>query len=301
MDPHSTHSSSRRRLKVGLPVIAAAVLAIGGLSAPASGQTTDGAADPDTVRLLTVRAANTEHFLENLVTGFEEESGYDVVISEGEMDIFDRARNSAADIVMAHLGFEELHEFVTDGYGHWPATVMSNSVVFLSPPDDPAQIKTAANPVEAFARIAAGEHPFVVNNLGETLFITDTVWNAAGRPDKGAWYIDRGLSGPPAVRLADQLDAYTIFGLHPFLMMKNAQPPMPPPPNLDAVPYDDSLMQRILATVVVKRPPGRVNQEGALALQEYLVRPDVQATIRSTALEEVAAPVFWPAANQNDN
>lgn len=300
MDPHSDQRYVLRRLKIGLPAAAAVVLAIGVLSAPASGGTTEDAADSGTVRLLTVRAANTEHFLENLVTGFEQESGYDVVVTEGEIDIFDRARASEADIVMAHLGFTELHEFVTDGYGHWPATIMSNSVAFISPPDDPAQIKTATNPVEAFARIAEKEHPFVVNNLGETLFITDTVWNAAGRPEKGAWYIDRGLSGPPAVRLADQLDAYTIFGLHPFLMMKNAEPP-PPPPNLDAVLYNDSLMQRILATVVVKRPPGRVNEEGALALQEYLVRPDIQATIRNFRLEGFDMPVFWPAANQNDN
>ena len=300
MDPRPDRSRLQRRVSVGVPVALAALLALGGLSAPASGGTTDGEADPGTVRLLTVRAANTQRFLENLVTGFEQESGHDVVVTEGEIDIFDQARASDADIVMAHLGFTELHEFVTDGYGHWPATVMSNSVAFLSPPNDPAEIKTAADPVEAFARIAAKQHPFVVNNLGETMFITDTVWNAAGRPEKGAWYIDRGLSGPPAVRLADQLDAYTIFGLHPFLMMRNAAPP-PPPPDLDAVLYDDSLMQRILATVVVNRPPGQVNEEGALALQQYLVRPDIQATIRNFRIEGFDLPVFWPAANQNDN
>jgi tungstate transport system substrate-binding protein len=303
MDPRPNRSHLRRRASVGIPVGVAALLALGGLPAPATGGETEDAIDGNTVRLLTVRAANTEHFLENLVTGFERESGYDVIVTEGEIDIFDQARASEADVVMAHLGFTELHEFVTEGYGHWPATIMSNSVAFISPPNDPAQIKTAADPVEAFARIAENEHPFVVNNLGETLFITDTVWNAAGRPEKGAWYIDRGLSGPPAVRLADQLDAYTIFGLHPFLMMKNPppEPPMPPPPDLDAVLYDDSLMQRILATVVVKRPPGRVNEEGALALQQYLVRPDTQAIIRNTGLAEFAPPAFWPAANQNDN
>jgi tungstate transport system substrate-binding protein len=303
MDPRPDRSHLHRRVSVGIPVAVAALLALGGLPAPASGGETEDAIDGNTVRLLTVRAANTQHFLEDLVTGFEQESGYDVVVTEGEIDIFDQARASAADIVMAHLGFTELQEFVTEGYGHWPATIMANSVAFISPPNDPAQIKTATDPVEAFARIAEGEHPFVVNNLGETLFITDAVWNAAGRPEKGAWYIDRGLSGPPAVRLADQLDAYTIFGLHPFLMMKNPppEPPMPPPPDLDAVLYNDALMQRILATVVVKRPPGRVNEEGALALQQYLARPDTQATIRNFRLEGFDLPVFWPAANQNDN
>jgi tungstate transport system substrate-binding protein len=296
MDPRSNKPHRGRRLKVGLPVAAAVLIALSGLSAPASGGTTEDAVDLSTVRLLTVGAANTDHFLENLVAGFEAESGYDVIVTEGAIDIFDRARASEADIVMAHFGFTELEDFVTEGYGHWPATVMSNSVVFLSPPGDPAEIKSAADPVEAFARIATQEHPFVVNNLGETLFITDTVWNAAGRPEKGDWYIDLGLSGPQAVRAAAQRGAYTIWGLHPFFMIQDSSQPV----NLEAVPYDDSLMQRILATVVVKRPPGRVNEEGALALQEYLVRPDTQANIRNAGIRGIQ-PIFWPAANQNDN
>lgn len=301
MDPHSNQLHVPRRLKIGLAAAAAAILAIGVLSAPASGGTTDDAADPDTVRLLTVGAALTDQqFQEEIVTAFEQESGLDVTVAVGMQDIFDQARRSEADIVMSHFGFVELERFVTEGYGHWPAMVMSNSVAFISPPEDPVGIQDAADPYEAFQRIADARHPFVVNNLGETLFISDTLWNAAGQPDKGDWWIDEGLSGPPAVRRADQLDAYTIFGLHPFLNMLAAEPP-PPRPNLKAVLYDDSLMQRIMATVVVKRPPGRVNEEGAFAFQEFLVRPDTQAAIRALTTKSGFQPFLWPAANQNDN
>lgn len=296
MDPHSDQPHLIRRLKVGLPVAAAAILAIGVLSAPASGGTTEDAVAGSTVRLLHVGAADTDNFLDVLVAPFEKESGYDVVPTMGGIDIFDQARASEADIVMAHLGFTELQEFVTDGYGHWPAPVMSNTVVFLVPPMDPVGIANAADPVAALRMIAEAEHPFVVNNLGETRFIFDTVWNAVGRPD-GDWIIDPGLSGPAAVREAARRGAYTLWGLHPFLMLQNS----PQPVNLTAQIYNDSLMQRILATVVVNRPPGRVNEEGALAFQEYLVRPDTQATIRNFRLEGFDMPVFWPAANQNDN
>jgi tungstate transport system substrate-binding protein len=287
-------------LALGVPIAMAALLAIGGLSAPTTGGTTEDASDPKTVRLLTVGAALTDQkFQQEIVTAFEDESGLDVTVSVGMQDIFNRARRSEADIVMAHFGFTELQDFVSEGYGHWPAMVMSNAVAFISPPEDPVGIKDAADPYEAFARIAEAEHPFVVNNLGETLFVTDTVWNAAGQPEKGDWYIDEGLSGPPAVRRADQLDAYTIFGLHPFEMMLRT--PQPPPPNLTAVLYDDSLMQRIIATVVVKRPPGRVNEEGALSFQDYLIRPDTQAAIRALTTNSGFQPFLWPAANQNDN
>jgi hypothetical protein len=59
-------------------------------------------------------------------------------------------------------------------------------------------------------------------------------------------------------------------------------------------------MQRIIATVVVKRPSD-VNRKGALALQRYLTDPATQAQIRSFRLPGIDLPVFWPAGNQNDN
>jgi tungstate transport system substrate-binding protein len=255
-----------------------------------------GGADGDTVRLLTIGATRTGGFLDGLVADFEASSGYDVVVTNAGTDIIEQAGNGEADLVMVHLGFTPLHEFVQAGRGHWPATVFSNSVAFLAPPDDPAGIAGAGDPVEAFERIAQHEAPFVVNHLGETRYITDLLYDATGSPDPAGWLIDLGQSGVPAVREAEQRDGYTLWGLHPFLMLRQQQ-------GVDLAPvlYDDSLLQRIIATTVVKRPPGRVNEEGAFALQEYLTQPATQARIRAFGLPGIDGPVFWPAGNQNDN
>jgi tungstate transport system substrate-binding protein len=290
------HSRSRqhawRRTGLVLCVAAALLVSLGTVSA-ATGDG-DGAED-STVRLLTIGATRTGGFLDGLVADFEEASGYTVVVTNAGPDIFDQARHGNADLVMAHLGFTPLHDFVASFRGHWPATVFSNTVAFLIPPDDPAGVRDAADPVEAFELIAEAEAPFVVNNLGETLYITDTLWNAVGRPD-GEWFIDLGQSGVPAVREAERRGGYTIWGLHPFLNLRQQQGV-----DLEPVVYNDSLMQRIIATVVVRRPRLLVNEKGAFALQEYLTQPATQAQIRSFRLPGIDEPVFWPAGNQNDN
>lgn len=290
----------RRSLAAMLTVPAAAILLTAGSSLPASSETaTDDAVDPSTVRVLHVGAANTDGLLGQLAAEFEAESGLDVVLTQGQQDIMDRARRSEADLVLVHLGFTPLHDFVTEGRGRYPATILSNAVAFLVPPDDPAGIREVDDPYAAFAAIAASESAFVVNNLGETRYITDTLYEAAGRPDPGDWFLDLGLSGPQAVTAASQRGAYTLWGLHPFLQF-------PMDLDLEAELYDDSIMQRIIASTVVRRPPGQVNEEGALAFQQFLTQPATQATIRAFELQDpdhppIDGPIFWPAANQNDN
>lgn len=302
----STESRGRRlarRAAASIPIAAVPLLVLGNLpAAPDDGMTTSGSADPSTVRVLSVGAALTGGMFDDLVDDFEAESGYTVTVTVGGVDIMDRARAADADIVLVHHGFTPLYDFVTDGRGMFPATVMSNTVALLIPPDDPAGVRDLNDPFEAFGAIAASESPFVVNNLGETRYITDILYEAAGGPDPGDWFIDLGQSGPPAVVAASQRGAYTIWGLHPFLNLRQQRPL-----NLEAVVYNDSIMQRIMATTVVRRPPGRVNQVGALAFQEYLTAPATQAQIRAFRLPpidghpDIEEPVFWPAGNQNDN
>lgn len=285
-----------RRTGASLTIAVVTLFALSGSPASPEVGAASGSEDQSNVRLLTVGAALTGGMFQNLVADFEEESGYRVTVTAGGQDIFDQAGAGEADIVMSHLGFTELHDFVSQGLGRWPTTVLSNTVVFTVPPDDPAGVRDAGDPFEAFEAIAEHESPFVVNNLGETLYISDTLWDAAGRPDKREWFIDLGQSGAPAVREAAQRGGYTIWGLHPFLNLQREQPV-----DLEPVVFNDSLMQRIIATVVVRRPPGKVNQEGALALQEYLADPATQARISSFRLPGIDEPVFWPAGNQNDN
>lgn len=295
MRAQSRRARNKVRLTaVSVPVVAVLLLTFIGLTAPPDVRAVE--ENQSGIRVLTVGAARTGGLLDDLIAEFEEETGTEVAVTTAGVDIFDQARTGEADLVVAHLGFTELHDFVAEGRGRWPATILSNTVAFIVPPGDPAGVGGAGDAVEAFRLIAESQSPFIVNELGETQYITDTLWNATDRPDKGDWFLELGLSGAPAVREADRRGAYTLWGLHPFLMLRQQQPL-----NLEPVLLDDSLLQRIIASVVVQRPPGRVNERAARTLESYLVDPATQADIRNFRLPGIDGPVFWPAGNQNDN
>jgi tungstate transport system substrate-binding protein len=250
------------------------------------------------VRLAAIPAVQLGGLLGELLAVFEAETGYRVAVSESShAAAFARARSGEADLTITHFGVPELREFVGEGLGRWPQLVLSNSFVFLGPPADPAGIRATGDPVTGLAQIAQTRTPFVVNNLAEPAFMTDTLWHAAGAPDRDGWYVDEGLSGPAAMQAAAARGGYTIWGLHPFLMLREQQPI-----DLAPVLFPDSLLQRGIASVVVN--PGRtrrVNLRGALALERFLSSTETQGRIRAFRHPAFDEPVFWPAAHHNDN
>jgi len=249
-----------------------------------------------TVRLGTVGAVQTGGLLTQLLASFQADSGYEVAVSTGTAtDLYAQARAGELDLVASHLGLAELVEFVEDRAGRWPQLVLSTVFAFIADPDDPAGIAGATDAVDAFARIAATQSPFVVNDLANPRSVVETLWHAAGQPDRTGWYTDPGVSGPAAVQLAAQLGGYTLWGLHPFLALQQQQPT-----GMRAVLSGDSLLQRAVATVVVRPGWGRrVNLSGALALEQFLATPQTQGRIRRFRHPMFDLPIFWPAAHHS--
>jgi tungstate transport system substrate-binding protein len=266
-------------------------------AAPAAAEpATAPAHHPDTVRLGTVPAAATGGLLNQLVAGFQAQHPYQVVITTGNAaDLYAQAGSGELDLVLSHLGLTELADFVGRRAGRWPQLVLATSFAYLAAADDPAGIRDATDAVDAFDRIATSQSPFVVNNLGNVRFVIDTLWHAAGEPDQTGWWVDNGLSGPAAAQAAEQLGGYTLWGVHPFLAFEQQQGT-----SLQAVLSSDSLLQRVVASVVV-RPSWtrRVNLPGALALEQFLLAPQTQGTIRRFRHPRFALPLFWPAAHHN--
>jgi hypothetical protein len=85
---------------------ATAALLLGGAAASGEGLEFP---DPSVVRLLTLGAVLTEDdstgatLRDDIMADFEAQTGYEVVVTQGNIDLFDQARFGGADIVMAHL------------------------------------------------------------------------------------------------------------------------------------------------------------------------------------------------------
>ncbi len=253
------------------------------------------AADPP-LRLAVVNTPKASGLIDALVAQYQSASGRRVEVRAGE-DVFERARDGKADLVIAHLGKPGMEAFVRDGYGAWPKTVFSNQAAIIGPKSDPAGIRGLNDATEAFRRIARSKSPFVANRLAGVDYLTALLWEGAGRPDKTGWYIDEGVGKGRAIRLAGSKRGYVIFGAIPFLRVRDKQGS-----ELELLVTGDPLLQRVMASVVVRRDKlAGVDQVGAEAFQSWLLTPAVQAGMARYVTPGASAQLWWPAARHNAN
>jgi tungstate transport system substrate-binding protein len=255
-----------------------------------------GAPNGSFIRIAAVNTPEYSGLLDTLIADFETQSGYGVTVYQGE-DVYEQARAGNADLIISHYGKAGLKPFIQEGFGQWPLAVFSNQIVLAGPPDDPAGIGGSEDLVEAFRRIASSHSPYVVNNLEGLNYLQAIIWEGAGRPEKGSWYIDSGVGQADAIHAAAERGAYVLWGAFPFLQIQQQE-------NLSLQPMvlRDALLQRLMVSVVVdpdKFP--NANIAGATSFQQYLLAPATQARIRGFRVPGIDQPLWWPAGRSNDS
>lgn len=256
---------------------------------PAPGPPTARVVDSTVVRVASVPTAVEGGLLPALFDGFATR-----VELVARPDVYDAARAGKVDLVVSHYGHRDCEQFVLDGLGEWPRTVFSNQMALVGPPSDPARVRGMTDAARAFAQIAAGKHPFVINRIDGVHYLTEILWHAAGSPPRDGWMIDAGTEKEDAMELASKRGAYSLWGLTPFVRTRKQRPL-----QLEPLVLDDPLLQRLMVAVVVRAP--NANQEGARALQSHLLEPATQARIRSTRYPTGDSDaVYWvPAGRDN--
>jgi tungstate transport system substrate-binding protein len=251
-------------------------------------------AEPAVVRLASVKTAVEGNVLPTLIQHFEQASPFRVRLTTGTQ-VYDLAREGKTDLVISHYGHHDAEQFVLDGLGEWPRTIFSNQMVLLGPPGDPAKLRGLADLGEAFAQIARTRSPYVLNAIDGVRYLTEILWNSAGKPDRTGWFIDACGSKDAAIERASQLGGYILWGLTPFLRLAGSRPLA-----LEPLVLADPLLQRMLVSIIVK-PGGvrRVNTAGANALQAFLLAPATQAAIRTIRYPGKQVVSWVPAGRHN--
>lgn len=253
--------------------------------------------EPDPSQTLRLAIVNTPAYsglIEFLVSDFKHISGLDVEVTHSS-DVFSIARSGKADIVIAHYGKADLEEFVLDGYGQWPAMVFSNQAALIGPKQDPAQVKGLQSVAEGFTRIANSQSTFIASPQPGVEYLTDMIWYMAGSPDKASWFIPADKATNQVAQLAEQQQAYFIWGAIPFLKYKQEKGS-----SLEILLSNDSLLQRVMCSIVVN--PNTIsgaNYLGADAFQAYLLRPETQAKIAAFKTNGSDEQLWWPAGRNN--
>lgn len=288
--------SRRAFLKLATTALAVGPTILASATTHAAGPVTAGAANAGVVRIGSVSTAVEGGLLPGLVRSFNSQNGIQALLTLDD-EPYQPQKVGRYDLIISHFGHRDAEEFIFDKrLGLWPRTVFSNQICLIGPTSDPAKVRGMTDLVHAFRRIAAARAPYVLNRIKGVSYLTEILWEAAGRPAKGSWFIDSpGAGKRDAIALAAEHKAYVIWGLTPFLREKKVAHGA-----LMPVVTADPLLQRIMVSVVVdpERVPG-VNTAGASRFQEYLLEPATQARILTTHYAGHKEAIWAPAGRNN--
>ena len=249
-------------------------------------------ANPKLIRVTSVPTAVEGNLLPALIAEFQAANGYEVQLTTN-VQLYDDARAGKVDLAISHYGHKHAEDFVVDGLGEWPRTIFSNQLALAGPKSDPAGLRGVDDAGEAFRRIAAGGHPYLMNELEGLRYVTEILWHLAGKPDKSRWL--RAHERDDALVEAAKAGAYMLWGLTPFLRVKKRE-------RLAMAPHvlNDAIFQRLMVSIVVQPKIAGVNVEGARAFQRFLLEPETQAKMRSIDYSAEEKIVVWvPAGRHN--
>lgn len=168
--------------------------------------------DAETIVLGATTSTYDSGLIEHLIARFHEHHpgiGVRTVIA-GSGEALRLGRSGDVDLLLVHAPEAEAR-FIADGHAPARRPILYNGFVIAGPADDPARVRAAASPAEAFARIAGGEYRFVSRgDSSGTHYREIALWRVARVAAAGSWYIESGQGQATTLHVAAERAAYTL-------------------------------------------------------------------------------------------
>ncbi len=249
-----------------------------------------------TLTLATTTSTRDSGLLDVLIPRFEQQTGIVVrVIAVGSGQALEIGRRGDADVLLTHAPEAE-EEFVAAGHAWARRPLMHNDLVFVGPADDPAGLQQAATLRDVLTRIARTAAPFVSRgDQSGTHMKERSLWNLADRQPAGSWYIQGGAGMSETLRMANEMQAYTLSDRGTFLSQRR---------RLDLVILFSGVpeLQNPYAVLVVA-PQSPLPGQAAAAFRQtaaaqqfadFLLSPEAQDLIAQFGTETFGEPLFFP-------
>ncbi len=180
-------------------------------------------ADDRSLILATTTSVRDSGLLEELLPDFERRSGIEVrVIAVGTGAALRMGREGNADLLLTHAPEAEAR-LIEDGVATRRTPFMENFFVLAGPPEDPADIASAATPMDAIRRIANSRSRWVsrADDSG-THKREKSLFRAAGLDEDFAWKgLDRTGTGMGlSLQVAGEYRAYILSDIGTFLAFR---------------------------------------------------------------------------------
>ncbi|MBW1685372.1 MAG: substrate-binding domain-containing protein [Deltaproteobacteria bacterium] len=268
-------------MRAGLVALLAG-LALGAAPAAAGG---------DSVLLATTTSVRDSGLLGALLPTFSERTGIRVrVVAVGTGAALRLGAEGNADLLLTHAPQAE-EELVASGAAASRTPFMENHFVLGGPPEDPAGVRQAASPEEAFRRIAAAQAPYAsrADDSG-THKREKALLEAAGLDPAGGWpgFARTGSGMALTLQVAGERRAYVLSDAGTFLAFQEHT-------GLVALSQPVPALRNVYALLRVspERFP-RVRAEGARKLEAFFLERATQERIAEFGRERFGRPLFRP-------
>jgi tungstate transport system substrate-binding protein len=199
-------------------------------------------------------------------------------------------RDGNADILLTHAPEGEA-KLLAGGEAVSRTPVMENYFVIAGPPEDPAGVRDAGSPAEAFRRIASTPSPFVSRGDDSGTHRREVALLKEAGLDPGAgWqgYARSGSGMGNTLQIAGERRAYTLSDFGTFLAFQQRvglESLLPPSPSLRNV-YS-----------VLRLDPQQIGPERddrAKRFEAFLLLPETQRQIAEFGRERLGHQLFRP-------
>jgi tungstate transport system substrate-binding protein len=229
---------------------------------------------------------------------FEQKYGVNLdIMSVGSGTAFQLGRSGDVDVITVHEPAGEA-AFLAGNYSSERTSLAYNYFLVVGPPSDPAGIK-GMSPEDAFAKLFnEGEaNPDQVkfvsrgDNSG-THVKEQTIWAASGHEyadvEKCSWYVEGGAGMGAILRMANEMQAYTLTDMGTFITYKS---------ELDLVPIVDQgdVLLNVYCVMVVNSTKNRTMADN---LVTFLTSPEIQDLMGKYGVAEYGLQLFTPCAGQ---
>ncbi len=249
-----------------------------------------------TIILATTTSTQDSGLLDELLPLFTEETGYEVkVIAVGSGEAMKMGENGEADVLLVHSPAAE-KAFIEAGHGPERFDVMYNDFVILGPNEDPAGINGVAanNAQDAFKKLFQEKTSKFISRADKSGTNSKelSIWDKLGLTPSGTgdWYVEAGKGMGDVITMTNEMLGYTLSDRATWLNMAEGT-------DLRIVTEGDKDLFNQYGVIVVD--PGKndkINAEGALAFQTWILSETTQSIIGKYGEEKYGQPLFTPNA-----
>ena len=251
-----------------------------------------GGSESAPLTLATTTSVEDSGLLDYLLPRFTRESGIRVqAVAVGTGAALRMGAEGNADILLTHAPEAE-QALVATGAVSGRVPIMANDFLIAGSAEDPADIAAAPSVAEALQRIRAGHHRWVSRgDRSGTHQRERALWRLAGFDPGETWdgFTSTGAGMGITLQVANERRAYLLCDLGTFLAFRDRI-------DLRALSPSDPALLNTYAVLRVSPEhfPGAIHAKGAQALEEFLVRADVQREIGAFGRERFGRSLFRP-------